>query len=142
QVLARHLRQTVELAPHDRIEAWVAVAKIDRRVPHLQVEEVAPLPVVEERAIATFENLRRVPVVDCIAVRAISGLEREQLLDAGLVGNALPQLRVCGLLHSPIHGRFSPTLLRIAQAFDRLFDLTYCPTIETAQTNRTGSLSS
>ena len=38
QILARHLRQPVELAPHGGVEAGVAVAEVDRRVPHLQVE--------------------------------------------------------------------------------------------------------
>ena len=52
QVLARHLRQPVELAPRGIVEALVAIAEIDGRVPHLQIEVGAALRVVEERALA------------------------------------------------------------------------------------------
>ena len=43
QILARHLRQPVELAPRRLVEALVAVAEIDGRIPHLQVEVGPPL---------------------------------------------------------------------------------------------------
>ena len=38
QILARDLRQAVELALQRVVQALVAVAEIDGRVPHLQVE--------------------------------------------------------------------------------------------------------
>src|SRR5262249_6201076 len=67
QVLTRNLRQTVELAAHRSVQARVAIAEIDGRVPHLQVEELTSLRVVDKRALAMIENLRRIRVVDGIA---------------------------------------------------------------------------
>ena len=72
QVLARHLRQPVELAPRRVVETRVAVAEIDGRIPHLQVEVLAPLRVVEERALAAVEDLGRIGVVHGVAVRAVA----------------------------------------------------------------------
>jgi hypothetical protein len=43
QVLARHLRQGVELALDGVVDARVGVAEIDGRMPHLQIE-VRPVP--------------------------------------------------------------------------------------------------
>ena len=42
------------------VQARVAVAEIDGRVPHLQVEVRRALRVVEERALAALEDLRRI----------------------------------------------------------------------------------
>ena len=80
QVLACHLRQAVELAPHRLVEARIGVAEVDRGVPHLQVEVRAALHVVDVGAFAALEDLRWVGVVHRVAVRAIQSLEGEQLL--------------------------------------------------------------
>ena len=61
------------------VEALVAVAEIDGRIPHLQVEVRAPLRVEEERALAALEDLGRIGVVHGVAVRAVPGLELQQL---------------------------------------------------------------
>src|SRR5262249_32925535 len=58
QVLARDLRQAVDLALERVVEPAVGVAEIDRRVPHLQIEIFAPGGVVDERALAALEDLR------------------------------------------------------------------------------------
>src|SRR6185295_8048164 len=79
QILARHLRQAIELAAHGGIEARIAIAEVYRRVPHLQIEEFAPFRVEQERALAAVEDLRRVGVVHGIAVRAVFVLKREKL---------------------------------------------------------------
>ena len=57
----------------------VAVAEVDGRIPHLQVEVGASLHVVEERALAAVEDLGRIGVVHGVAVRAVDLLERQQL---------------------------------------------------------------
>src|SRR6266545_296531 len=79
EILARHLRQLVDLPLERVVEPTVAVAEIDRRVPHLQVEVLAPGAVIEKGALAALEQFRRVGVVDRIAMRAIERLELEKL---------------------------------------------------------------
>src|SRR5262249_53884853 len=79
QVLARDLRQPVDLALERVVEATVGIAEIDRRVPHLQVEIFAAGDVVEERAVAAIEDLRLLGVVNGVAVRAVERLEAHEL---------------------------------------------------------------
>ncbi len=78
QILAGHLRQRVQLALHDLGQALVLVAEVDRRVPHLQVEELGALGVVHERAFAAGEELRVGQVVHRIAVGAVGLLQAAQ----------------------------------------------------------------
>jgi hypothetical protein len=106
QILARELGQAVELAAHDVGQAWVGVAEVDRRVPHLQVEVGAPTCVVQERAFAGLEDLRRLAVVDGIAVRAVQGLEGEQFV---LVTQRTRFMQV--VYASGTHRRIPPLLL-------------------------------
>src|SRR5205085_10067929 len=79
QVLARDLRQAVDLALQGLVQALVGVAEVDRRVPHLEIEERRAGEIVEERALAGREDLRRLGVVHGVAVRAVLRLEREKL---------------------------------------------------------------
>src|SRR5262245_64686932 len=79
QILTRQLRQAVELTPHGRVEPRVAVAEVDRRVPHLQVEVRAALGVEQEGALAAVEDLRRIGVVHRVAVRAVFVFQRQKL---------------------------------------------------------------
>src|SRR5436190_3772439 len=79
QVLARQLRQPVELAPHHLVQTGIAIAEIDSRIPHLQIEVRAALRIVEKGALAALEDLRRIGVVHGVAVRAIPGLEVQKL---------------------------------------------------------------
>jgi hypothetical protein len=48
EILARDLWQPIELSLGGFVQTLVAVTEVYRRVPHLQVEELAPLGVVEE----------------------------------------------------------------------------------------------
>src|SRR6516165_145324 len=77
QILARDLRQPVDLALERVVETAVGVAEIDGRVPHLQVEILPALGVVEIRSLATVEDLR-FGIVNRVAVRAVDRLELQQ----------------------------------------------------------------
>ena len=72
QVLARDLRQGVELLLHRLVEARIGIAEVDRRIPHLQVEVRHAGGVEEVAALAAREDLRRLDVVDGVAERAIA----------------------------------------------------------------------
>src|SRR3990170_4779470 len=105
QILAGKLRQPGELARERLVEPAVAVAEIDRGVPHLQVEVGAAGGVVEEAALAALKNFRR-GIVHGVAVRAIEGLELEQL---ALVDGSVRLRRAAGgKLKRTAHGSIPP----------------------------------
>src|SRR5690606_22556590 len=56
QVLARDLRQGVELPFDGIVQPGITIAEVDGRVPHLQVEILAAFAVIEERAFAAIED--------------------------------------------------------------------------------------
>src|SRR6185369_474554 len=70
QVLARDLREHVELPAHRVGQALVGVAEVDGRVPHLEVEVRDAAAVEQVAARAAFEDLRRLDVVHRVAERA------------------------------------------------------------------------
>ena len=59
QVLARDLRQRVDLALQHVVQARVGIAEVDRRVPHLQIEVRHAARVEQVAALAALEDLRR-----------------------------------------------------------------------------------
>ena len=73
QVLAGDLRQRVDLLFQRVVQAWVGIAEVDGRVPHLQVEVGLVFGVPHIRAFAAAENTRRLDVVNGVAVGAILG---------------------------------------------------------------------
>ncbi len=79
QVLAGDLRQGVDLTLQHIVQALVGVAEVDRRVPHLQVEERRAGGVVQIAALAALEDLRRIGVVDRIAERAVARFQLEEI---------------------------------------------------------------
>ncbi len=79
QILAGDLRQHVDLALQRVVEALVAVAEVDRRVPHLQIEERHAGGVVHPAAFAMAEDLRRIDVVNGVAKGAVLRLIGQQL---------------------------------------------------------------
>ncbi len=78
QVLAGELRQPIHLGAHCPAHRRVGVAQVDRGVPHLQVEVLPAVQVVEVAALASLEELRLFGVVDRVAVRAEAVLLRQQ----------------------------------------------------------------
>ena len=70
--------QVLELATRGGVEPGVAVAEVDRRIPHLQVEILLALGVVQIGAFAALENGRHIEIVDGVAEGAILGFKRAQ----------------------------------------------------------------
>ena len=68
QILARKLRQLIQLSLDGVGDGLIAIAEADRRVPHLQVEIGAILTIVEKAALATLKKLGHRRVMDRIAV--------------------------------------------------------------------------
>jgi ABC-type branched-subunit amino acid transport system ATPase component len=79
QILARNLRQPIHLTDDRVVQALIAVAEVDGRVPHLQVKIFATGAVVHERAFAAIEDLRRIGVVHRIAMRTVHVLKGQKL---------------------------------------------------------------
>src|ERR1700756_3085870 len=83
QVLAGQLRQRVDLMLQCIIETAVLIAEIDRRVPHLKIEVRDSLIVKQVTAVASRENLRRVRVMNGIAVRTVTAVFLQEILNSG-----------------------------------------------------------
>ena len=57
------------------VQARVAIAETDRRVPHLQIQERRALSIVEVRTFTSGEKLRLLHVVHGVAVGTIRFLQ-------------------------------------------------------------------
>ena len=77
-VLTGDLRQPVDLALERVVQAAVGVAEVDRRVPHLQVEILAALGIVQIGAFAALEELG-LRIVNRVTVRTVNRFELQQL---------------------------------------------------------------
>ena len=81
QVLTRQLRKCIDLLLQCLVQAAVFVAEVDGGIPHLQIEIRRVIVVEEIAAVAAGENLGRVCVMNSVAVRTVSAVFFEQLLD-------------------------------------------------------------
>ena len=68
QVLRRKLRQGINLTLQHLIEASIAVAEVNRRIPHLQIEIRRVVLIKQIAAVTTCKHLGRVGIVHGIAV--------------------------------------------------------------------------
>jgi hypothetical protein len=91
-ILARHLAP-IELPLSGIVQALIAIPEVDRRVPHVQAQKFGPLSVVEHQAIGTVKDFARVRVVNRVTMRAKTGLERDQILIAGVFDVTRAQVR-------------------------------------------------
>ena len=80
QILAGDLRQAIELFLHGIVQTRVGVTEVDRRVPHLQVEKLPTLTIINIRAFAALKHLWRVGVVDGVTMRTVLRLKRKQFV--------------------------------------------------------------
>ncbi|MEJ0100773.1 MAG: hypothetical protein WDO12_14130 [Pseudomonadota bacterium] len=87
QVLAGELRQGIDLCLQRAAEPRIRIAEVDGRIPHLQVEEGSAGAIEQVAAFTTREDLRRVAVVDGVAMRAIARFVGQQGL---LIHSAAP----------------------------------------------------
>lgn len=71
EILAGELREAIQLGLQGIDDALVAIAKIDRRVPHLEIEIGLLLAVVEEAAFAILEKFRDGRIMDRVSMGAI-----------------------------------------------------------------------
>src|SRR3984893_10616063 len=110
EILACDLRQPVDLAFQRVVETLVGVAEIDGRVPHLKVEVLLALAVVDERAFATLEDFRYLGIVNRVAERAIFRFEREQFLLVKLGFVLRDEFERAGLIKhvAPVQTRYRP----------------------------------
>ncbi len=67
QVLACDLGEPVELPLRRVDKAGIAISEVNRRVPHLEIQILAPFAIEEERAFAAIEDLGRLHVVNGVA---------------------------------------------------------------------------
>src|SRR5262249_10242878 len=125
QVLARELRQHVNLVLQRVIDATIRVAEVHGGVPHLEVEVGDIRPVVEEAPLAAREELRPLGVVDCVAVRAHTLFQREQsffismVRDAGRLVHSEKITRERLLAPNPAN--FAPQFSRMRLNAERIF---------------------
>src|SRR5690606_16113989 len=56
EILARDLRQSVELTLYGVVETWIAIAEVHCRVPHLEIEVPAAFTVIKERTFAVIKD--------------------------------------------------------------------------------------
>ena len=71
EILAGELREPVQLRLQGIDDALVAIAEIDRRVPHLEIEVGFLLAVVEEAAFAVLKEFRHGRIMDGVSMGAI-----------------------------------------------------------------------
>ncbi|GBL40566.1 hypothetical protein EMGBD2_18240 [Nitrospirota bacterium] len=73
EILAGKLRKPVQLGLQRIDDALVAIAEIDRRVPHLEIEVGFLFAVVEKASFAVLKKFRHGRVMDRVSMRAILG---------------------------------------------------------------------
>lgn len=71
EILASQLGQLLKLRLYRLHNLLVAVAEVDGRVPHLEIEIWLVLAVIEEASFTALKELRRGRVVRCITMRAV-----------------------------------------------------------------------
>ena len=67
QILRRYLRQLVELAFYGVVDAWVRIAEVNGRIPHLQIEEGRAGGIIHVGAFAAVKDFWFFEVMNRIA---------------------------------------------------------------------------